>query len=84
MHDPLTHFAAVRNLYLFHQFLIFYNVIIISVGDHLAECHSIALVQVLFPKIRNLANFKADLSRPQNLGWHLIKWSVCGGTWPGD
>ena len=26
-----------------------------SVGDHLAECHSMALVQVPFPQIRNLA-----------------------------
>ena len=30
-----------------------------SVGDHLVECHSMAPVQVPFPKIRNLANVAA-------------------------
>ena len=35
-----------------------YNVVF-SVGDHLAECRSMTLIQVPFPKIRNLVNFAA-------------------------
>ncbi len=38
------------------------NTLSSSVGDHLAECRSMALVRVPFSKIRNLANLFKRLS----------------------
>ena len=43
---------------------------IYSVSGHLAECRSMALVQVPLPKIRNLANFAAFIQVTQ---CHLYK-----------
>ena len=47
-----------------------------NVGDHLAECCSMALVQVPFPKIKNLPNFAAFSGL-----WLVLKMSVHWSTY---